>query len=196
MSGHSHAMRKLRSLFILGIFIAILPFLGFPTLLKNIFFILTGLFISFVAYLMHLENKKASLKETISSRNIRKVTNIEPEHAINNDVETRKVVEETKIESPISYSYQAPAVVAERKVEVGDVEETYKSPVPIYSSLHEEVTVLPKIKKETKKRPVQKKKKEHVPAVSVPHSHAHNTIHHARKSHVRITPDTSLVNEK
>ena len=50
-------MSKARILFIFGILIAILPYLGFPFFWKNILFTLLGLNLSFYAYIIHRETK-------------------------------------------------------------------------------------------------------------------------------------------
>jgi hypothetical protein len=50
-------MRKEKTLLILGLWIAMLPFLGFPDTWRKIFFVLTGLAIMYLAYLFYLEVK-------------------------------------------------------------------------------------------------------------------------------------------
>ncbi|MCC6323546.1 hypothetical protein IT400_02010 [Candidatus Nomurabacteria bacterium] len=50
-------MRKERTLFFIGIWVALLPFLGFPNSWRKILFILTGLAIVYLAYLFRQENK-------------------------------------------------------------------------------------------------------------------------------------------
>lgn len=50
-------MRKEKTLFILAIWIMVLPFLGFPESWIKIFFIITGLAIIYLAYLFYLEFK-------------------------------------------------------------------------------------------------------------------------------------------
>ena len=51
-------MRKARTFLILGIWTAILPYLGFPHSWKNILFILTGLVIVYLSYIMYQEHKE------------------------------------------------------------------------------------------------------------------------------------------
>lgn len=51
-------MNKSKKFLALGIWITILPFLGFPITIKNILFVLTGLSVMYVSYGMYLENKK------------------------------------------------------------------------------------------------------------------------------------------
>lgn len=50
-------MRKERTLLIIGIWVIILPFLGFPSLWKNVLFVVTGLMITYLAYLFNFEKK-------------------------------------------------------------------------------------------------------------------------------------------
>lgn len=50
-------MRKERTLFIVGIWIAILPFLGFFESWRKILFIITGLSLIYLAYLFYIEAK-------------------------------------------------------------------------------------------------------------------------------------------
>jgi len=49
-------MSKSRILFILGILIAVLPYLGFPYFWKNLLFTLLGLGLAFFAYMIHRES--------------------------------------------------------------------------------------------------------------------------------------------
>jgi len=55
---YNSQMRKARILLIFGIWIAILPYLGFPYSWKNIIFSLTGLALAYFAYLSYREAKK------------------------------------------------------------------------------------------------------------------------------------------
>lgn len=50
-------MRKERTLFIIGIWVAILPFLGFYENWRKILFIITGLGIIYLGYLFYIEVK-------------------------------------------------------------------------------------------------------------------------------------------
>ena len=50
-------MRKEKTLFILGLWIITLQFLGFPNSWDRVFLILTGLAIMYLAYLFYLEVK-------------------------------------------------------------------------------------------------------------------------------------------
>lgn len=51
-------MSKSRILFIFGILIAVLPYLGFPIFWKSLLFSLLGLGLAFFAYMMHRESKE------------------------------------------------------------------------------------------------------------------------------------------
>jgi len=56
---YNRAMKKARILLTLGVWIAILPYLGFPYSWKNILFSLTGLVLIFLAYRFYIEYKKS-----------------------------------------------------------------------------------------------------------------------------------------
>lgn len=56
-------MRKEKTLFIIGLWIIILPFLGFPNTWRKVLFIITGLAIMYMAYLFYLEYKKRLPKD-------------------------------------------------------------------------------------------------------------------------------------
>lgn len=68
-------MRKEKTLFIIGLWVIILPFLGFPNNWRKILFILTGLAIMYLAYLFYLETKARIARITNQSKNF--VDNIE-----------------------------------------------------------------------------------------------------------------------
>jgi hypothetical protein len=62
-------MSKVRIIFILSIFVAILPFLGFPYSFKNILYSATGLalmYLTFSAYYKNPKEKKAETFENFS----------------------------------------------------------------------------------------------------------------------------------
>jgi hypothetical protein len=50
-------MRKEKTLFIIGIWIIILPYLGFPEAWRKVLFLLTGIATMYLAYLFYLEIK-------------------------------------------------------------------------------------------------------------------------------------------
>ncbi|HUC88482.1 MAG TPA: hypothetical protein VMR49_00425 [Candidatus Paceibacterota bacterium] len=50
-------MRKERTLFLIGLWVAILPFLGFPNSWREVFFVITGFALIYLAYLFHIEAK-------------------------------------------------------------------------------------------------------------------------------------------
>ena len=58
-------MRKEKTLFIIGLWVVILPFLGFPNNWRKILFLITGLAIIYLAYLFYLE-VKVRLSKNIS----------------------------------------------------------------------------------------------------------------------------------
>lgn len=62
-------MRKERIFLILGIWIAVLPYLGFPYSWKNILFTLSGLLLVYYSYTMHKENKETETKPNDNYQN-------------------------------------------------------------------------------------------------------------------------------
>lgn len=50
-------MRKEKTLFIIGLWIIVLPFLGFPGTWKTVILILTGLSLIYLGYLFYVEAK-------------------------------------------------------------------------------------------------------------------------------------------
>ena len=50
-------MRKARTFLILGIWVAVLPYLGFPQSWKNILFSLSGLCLAYLGYIMRQDEK-------------------------------------------------------------------------------------------------------------------------------------------
>lgn len=60
-------MRKERMLFFVGIWVAVLPFLGFPNSWRKILFVLSGLAIIYLAYLFRGQQKAHILEIRKSS---------------------------------------------------------------------------------------------------------------------------------
>jgi hypothetical protein len=61
-------MRKARILLVLGVWMAILPFLGFPYSWKDVLTTLTGLGLIYLGYMIFLDYKtRESKKETFDS---------------------------------------------------------------------------------------------------------------------------------
>ncbi len=52
-------MRKIRLLLVLGIWVAVLPYLGFPYSWKDILFLVSGLSLVYISFILYRE-KKAS----------------------------------------------------------------------------------------------------------------------------------------
>jgi len=50
-------MRKEKTLFIIGLWVMVLPFLGFPGTWKTVLFILTGVSLVYLGYLFYMEAK-------------------------------------------------------------------------------------------------------------------------------------------
>jgi hypothetical protein len=61
-------MRKEKTLFIIGLWVIILPFLGFPNTWRKILFLITGLAIIYLAYLFYLEIKVRLSKDINHSK--------------------------------------------------------------------------------------------------------------------------------
>lgn len=61
-------MSKARTLLFLGIWVAILPYLGFPSTWKNVLFSLTGLGLIYFAYILYFESRpKNSQREVFDN---------------------------------------------------------------------------------------------------------------------------------
>ena len=60
-----------RMLLFIGLWVAILPYLGFPLLIKNILFVLIGLLIMYLAFVLYrsLKDKQQKDVETFSENN-------------------------------------------------------------------------------------------------------------------------------
>ncbi len=56
-------MQTARTLLILGIWIAVLPYLGFPLFFKNILLTLSGFFLIYIAYGLYVKIKLALEKK-------------------------------------------------------------------------------------------------------------------------------------
>ncbi len=56
-------MRKEKSLIIIGFWILILPFLGFPNSWRNFLYVITGLVVMYLGYLFYIEVKASIPKE-------------------------------------------------------------------------------------------------------------------------------------
>lgn len=56
-------MRKARTLLILGVCMAILPYLGFPYSWKDVLFTISGFVLIFFSYLFYADYKKSEKKE-------------------------------------------------------------------------------------------------------------------------------------
>jgi len=61
-------MRKEKTLFIIGILVSILSFLGFPTSLRKILFLIIGFFIVYMSYLFYLEARARISKDIGNNR--------------------------------------------------------------------------------------------------------------------------------
>ena len=59
-------MRKEKTLLIIGLWVAVLSFLGFPETWRKVLFLLTGLAIMYLGYLFYLE-VKARLKNEVNN---------------------------------------------------------------------------------------------------------------------------------
>ncbi|MFA7285337.1 MAG: hypothetical protein WC011_00610 [Candidatus Paceibacterota bacterium] len=51
-------MHTSRTLLIIGIWTAILPYLGFPSLIKNILFVITGFILIYISLVLYKNSKK------------------------------------------------------------------------------------------------------------------------------------------
>lgn len=68
-------MKKARTFLIIGIWVAILPYLGFPYSWKEILFSLTGLLIMYLSYFMYkkakTENQNKPIETFSENNNVR-----------------------------------------------------------------------------------------------------------------------------
>lgn len=68
-------MRKERTLFIIGLWVIILPFLGFPESWRKVLFIITGLMLFYLGYLFYTEAKnRVSKIEVIAKSFVDNIT--------------------------------------------------------------------------------------------------------------------------
>lgn len=58
-------MRKEKTLFIIGLWVIVLPFLGFTNIWRQILLVISGLGIVYLAYLFYLEYKSRIKKEEV-----------------------------------------------------------------------------------------------------------------------------------
>src|SRR3989344_2626179 len=56
-------MRKARMLLFLGVWVAVLPYLGFPYPWKNVLFVITGAGLIYFSYVLYQESKMKETKE-------------------------------------------------------------------------------------------------------------------------------------
>lgn len=61
-------MRKERALFIIGLWVIVLPFSGFPSFWRTLFFTITGLVIMYIGYLFYLQAKSTLSKNDTRSK--------------------------------------------------------------------------------------------------------------------------------
>lgn len=61
-------MRKEKTLFIIGLWVAALSFLGFPSNWRKVLFLITGLAIMYIAYLFYIEIKARLAKDIDQSK--------------------------------------------------------------------------------------------------------------------------------
>lgn len=59
-------MRRERILLILGIWVAVLPYLGFPYFWKNILFSISGIILIYQSYIIHKATKEKEERESAS----------------------------------------------------------------------------------------------------------------------------------
>ena len=74
-------MSKAKIFLGIGVWVAILPYLGFPFTLKNILISLTGLLVIYLSYNMYQDSKKAGNKITKTFENFSENKNQTEQHA-------------------------------------------------------------------------------------------------------------------
>ena len=60
-------MSRIKIVFVLGVWLAVLPYLGFPYAFKNILISISGLGVIYVAYLFYSENRDTVKKESFEN---------------------------------------------------------------------------------------------------------------------------------
>ncbi len=73
-------MRKERTLFVLGIWVAIVPFLGFTNAMRKGIFMLTGIALIYLAYLFYIQTKARARKDDTRMKSF--VDNVDTESAL------------------------------------------------------------------------------------------------------------------
>lgn len=68
-------MRKEKTLFIIGLWVSVLSFFGFPSNWRKVLFLITGLAIMYLAYLFYIEIKSRIAKDVNNSKTF--IDNIE-----------------------------------------------------------------------------------------------------------------------
>ena len=58
-------MTRIRGLLFLGIWVAVLPYLGFPSTWKSILLSITGLGLIYLSYVLYAEHKQKESKEPV-----------------------------------------------------------------------------------------------------------------------------------
>ncbi len=58
-------MSKSKQFLTIGVWVIILPYLGFPIFIKNVLFLITGLLIIYISYGMYIESKKDKKQEKV-----------------------------------------------------------------------------------------------------------------------------------
>lgn len=93
-------MRKAWILFVLGIWLAILPYTGFPYSWKNVLTTFTGLGIIFFSYIFYKENQEKNFDNFVE----------------NNNFNQKEIIIETKIEEPTAEEKQEFVEVKEEEI--------------------------------------------------------------------------------
>ena len=83
-------MNKLRILLALGIFVSVVPYLGFPFTFKNILVTLSGLAIIYLSYILYEESNKIEIKEKIIFENFSENHDFVEKNAIDNQEISQK----------------------------------------------------------------------------------------------------------
>ncbi|MEJ0002212.1 MAG: hypothetical protein WDN09_03510 [bacterium] len=60
-------MQRARILLAFGVWIAVLPYLGFPIAWKNIFFVVTGVGLAYFGYVLYREHKVRTGRQTFDN---------------------------------------------------------------------------------------------------------------------------------
>jgi FtsH-binding integral membrane protein len=94
-------MTKQRLLFFIGIWVAVLPFLGFPSSIRKVFFLMTGLGIILLSYFMYIQVKAIKEMDEKGGGIFVKEEDLPEEEPVSASLETSEPISEELSQSDI-----------------------------------------------------------------------------------------------